>query len=119
MVFLFRVDRAVPQFTEEESRRLLLLYRRLLFLRYRALFDGDLEGAITLSSEIERLESDLLLIKKLPASQKRLLDQCERWMDRSEHALCTLRRRADRMLFRERADEEIKNFLRKMFQDEA
>lgn len=109
----------MPEFTEEESRRLLLQYRRLLFSRFRALHGGDLEGAIALSSEIERLESDLLLIERLPASQKRLLDQCESWMDRGEQALRTVRRRADGMLFRERADLEIKNFLRKMFQDEA
>ncbi len=104
--------------SEAESRRLLLQYRRLLFSRFRALDAGDLDGAVTLSAAIEHLEKDLLTIESLPASQKRLLEQCDLWMERAEQALVRLRKRADGMLFRERADIEIKKFLRKRFGDE-
>lgn len=109
----------MPESTGEESRMLLLQYRRLLFSRYRALRKGSLDEALALNSEISGVESALLHLKHISASQKRLLDQCEFWIDQGEQALHHLRRQSEGMLFRERADIEIKKILQSIFPDEV
>lgn len=105
---------------EEELRRTLLRYRRLLFLRYRFLHSGDLDGALNFEqnaqvSDVEKRLRAASWPENPSPGLKRLAGQCSRWTERCAAALDDLKRRAGGMLFRERADEEIKNFLQKMF----
>lgn len=112
---------------EEEFLRLLRQYRRLLFRRFRLVFEGDLDGALALEGTISRIEADVRSLADRLAARSfdarseavsRLVNQCVTLIDRTIPPLEDLRKRAAVGLFREKADLEIKNFLQKMLRDE-
>lgn len=103
---------------EEELRRDLLRYRRLLFRRYRLLRAGALEDALDQAVSVAEVEHRLRAAtwpEHATPQLRRLAGQCSAWTTRCEGAMADLQRRAGGLLFRERADEEIKIFLQKLF----
>ena len=89
-------------------------------MRFRYLKTGDLEKATDTSDLIEQLEVSLKQIDFDQASGDRkflqhLLVQSEKWLDSGDTAFRSVERRADGMIFREKADIAIESLLQKMF----